>query len=197
MTQRGWQLQLQPALRGIHTNRLIAKRLVGLAVGGQEPAGHPPPLAPLRLGEPGRLQVLASVQQPSSAADDADPTLRDPRLDTRQPSGEDGQAVLFLPPFCAAGVATDPSDLAAGRDRQPRPNAPDRPLQAGPLIHEVTVATLPLVVAGAGECSSPAAGRAGGQHPLPAGPVRATNAKPAALGQVLAGQPPEMLADLA
>jgi hypothetical protein len=66
----------------------VAKRIVGVSVGGQEPASRLPPSTPLRLGEASRLQVVASVEQPLAAADDTDPPLRDAGIHERQPGGE-------------------------------------------------------------------------------------------------------------
>jgi hypothetical protein len=66
-----------------------------------------------------------------------------------------------------------------------------------PLVQQVAVSPLPLVVAGAGNRSRPAAGRGSRQRPLPAGPVDVSAAETAALGQVVAGQPPEILTNLA
>jgi hypothetical protein len=181
----------------MHPDRLIAEPLVGLAVGGEKPAGRLPPLAPLRLGESSRLQVLAGVEQPPPAADDTDPTLRDARLDTREPASEEIQAALFLPAFGAVGVAAHPPGPTADLGGQPRPQVAYGPLETAPLVQQVPVAALPLVVAGAGNCPRPAAGRGSRQRPLPAGPVDVFAAETAALGQVMAGQPPEILTNLA
>ena len=157
--------------------------------------GRLPPMPPLRLGELGVVQMLASVQQPSAAADDADSTLRNARVDANKPGGEDGQATLLLPAFRAAGVAVDPPDSAADRGSQPRPKTPDRPPEAGPLVQQIAVAALPLILAGAGDRSRPPAGTGGGQRALPAGALSITATEAAALGHVAASCLAEVLAD--
>lgn len=137
------------------------------------------------------------MEQPLAAADDTDPPVRDAGIHERQPGGEHVQAALLLPPFGAAGVAADPPGPAADRGSQPHPETADAPLQAGPLFQQVAIAVLPLVLAGAGDRTRPATGRGGRQRPLSAGPVGITNAEAAALAQIAAGQPPQVLADLA
>jgi len=141
--------------------------------------------------------VLASTKQLSSAPDDADPTLRDPHLDTREPDSEQVQPSPLLPAFRAAGVTEDPPSPAADRGGKTRVQATDGPPRTSPLVQKVAVGALPLIFAGAGERSRLAARRGGRQRPLPAGPISASESEAAALGQVSAGQPAEVSTDLA
>jgi hypothetical protein len=110
--------------------------------------------------------------------------------------GEQVQPSLLLPAFISADVAADPSGPATDRPSQARLQPPDRPAQAGSLVEQVSVAALPLVLACAGDRPRPATGRGGGQLPLSAGSLVVAVADAAALGQIVAGQPPEVLADL-
>jgi hypothetical protein len=197
MPQGGRQLQLQPALLRVDQDGAVAERIPRVAVGGQKPTGRPPPLPPLRLGETGHRQVLAAAKQVPTTADDADPTLRDTRLHTSQPRGEKVQPPLLLPPFPAVGVAAHPPGPTADRSGQPHPQTPHRPPQAGTLVQQVAIGAPPLILAGAGDRSRPAAGAGSRQSLLSTGPVGITEAETAALGQVAAGQPSEVLTDLA
>jgi hypothetical protein len=193
--QRGGQLQLQPALLRVDQDGAVAKRIPRVSIGGQKPAGRLPLLPPLRLGEPGRVQRLTGMEQPPPTADDADSTLRDTRLHTSQPRGEEVQTPLLLPALGSVGVAAHSPSPAADRSGQPRPQTPDRPPQTGTLVQQVPIGAQPLVLAGAGDRPRPAAGTGSRQCPLPASPVDITEAEAASLGQVVTGQPSEVFTD--
>jgi hypothetical protein len=132
--QRGGQLQLQPALLRVDQDGAVAKRIPRVSIGGQKPAGRLPLLPPLRLGEPGRVQMLTGMEQPPPTADDADSTLRDTRLHTSQPRGEEVQT----PPVSAScessryhrsrgGIARPGRDRPAERGVHRRRAAPAHP----------------------------------------------------------------------
>jgi len=68
----------------VHPDGFVAKRLVGLPIGGQkQPLGRPP-LPPLPLGELGVLKLVARLGEPPATPAHRHSTLPEPALDPSQ-----------------------------------------------------------------------------------------------------------------
>jgi hypothetical protein len=196
MCQRGGELDLQPALLGVDADRLVPKRLVGLAVGGEEPAFRLPAFPPLLLGQPCVLEVMTGAQQPSAAPHDRDLPLFDPALNV----GETGLEMLEPPllggPLVAAGIPAGLPAPPTGRNRQPAADRLGRPLEAGLLVEQVPPAPFPLVLRRAGDRPRPPRRRYRREVALPTGPLAVLDVPdPAAVREIPPGELPEVFTD--
>jgi hypothetical protein len=87
--ERFRQPELEPLLLRMPADREVAEELAGSAVGAHEvPLGLPAGV-PLRFREAGRVEVVTSPRQASSAATDRDVSVGDSLLDLGQPGVKD------------------------------------------------------------------------------------------------------------
>jgi hypothetical protein len=145
----------------MHTNCLIAERLVGLTVCSQEQPCGLPLLAPFGFGKPCRLKMVAGKEEMPPASHDAHPTLSDAALDTGESRRKLMEPPALLPSLCLGGIAADTPSSTTSWHSQSRADAEGRPVEAHTLVKQIAVGALPLDVAVAGDGSSPSFGAGG------------------------------------
>ena len=106
MRERRRELDLEPTLVGMPTDRLVAPRLGGFAVGADEQPLRLPLLAPGVLVQAGFGEVVASAGEAPAAFAHAHPSRLQAGFDLAQPGLEHLEPALGLPPLRLGGVPT-------------------------------------------------------------------------------------------
>jgi hypothetical protein len=114
MGQCGRELGLQPAFDGVPADGLVAPRLVGFTVDGDEPTRGIPFRAPLGERLAGSTEVVTVPRQALTTPADRQGTDCQLGFDIAQTGTQDLSPALFLPAFRSAGVP-DNSALCLAR----------------------------------------------------------------------------------
>ena len=162
------QLDLKPLLLGVPSDGLVAPRLVGFPICGEEQAGSNPALLPLIRTEPCLLEMVADPGKAASTPAHRHPGLRQTGFNLAQPCFEDLEPVPPLEALGGAHVAPGPSPALANRHSKAPFDRVHPCLQGGSLRPQVAPPELEGVLGGSCDRAGPPGRGVLGGYPLAA-----------------------------